>query len=345
MLTQKDLIHLLETDNSSELHELFCEADRIRHETVGDDVHLRAIVEFSNSCERNCLYCGLRRKNRRLTRYSLSEDQILKLAEEISQLGIKTIVLQSGEDRFIRAEHLAKVIQKIKLKYNLAITLSVGEHPERDYRLWFDSGADRYLLKHETSDPVLYKRLHPDLTYENRLRCLEILKKIGYQVGSGVMVGLPGQTLESLAEDILLFRKFEIDMMGISPFVPNPQTPAPKLFQKFPFPFNAEKLTYKMIALTRIVTCDTMIPTTTALATVNGKTGRIQGLRCGANVIMPDATPQPYKSYYEIYPAKAGLEKPFSRQIQEIRQLLASLGRKISTDFGHRRQTEARRFG
>ncbi len=336
MLDKKDILFYLTTQDSVAIQNLVRRADETRQSFVGNAVHLRAIVEISNRCVRNCLYCGLRRSRSDLPRYRMEEETFWQVARHVAQLGFKTIVLQSGEEPQWRAEEIAKIVEKLREKLGLTVTLSLGERSEREYKMWFAAGAERYLLKHETSDPQLYCRLHPDLVFENRLRCLENLKKIGYQTGSGVMIGLPGQTLESLAEDIVLFRKMDIDMMGIGPFVPNPKTPANQLLQKFPFAYDAEELTYRMIALTRLVTQDTMIPTTTALSTVNPDLGRALGLLCGANVIMPDATPPEFKKWYEIYPKRSGASVSIEAQLEQIQKQVESLGREIGTDAGHR---------
>ncbi len=340
MLTKQDILDYLETDDSEAIQSLIRQADRVRRQYVGDTVHLRAILEISNICRRNCLYCGLRCGRSELPRYRISQDDILQQAEHIAALGFRTLVLQSGEDPYFSAEMLAQLIKTIKRRLGLTITLSVGERPRRDYEMWFDAGAERYLLKHETSDPELYARLHPGMTLDERLRCLETLKTIGFQTGSGIMIGLPGQSLNSLADDILLFREMDIDMMGIGPYIPNPATPAPALFEKYPFPHDAEELTYRVVALTRVVTRDTLIPTTTALSTLNPDMGRALGLICGANVIMPDATPPAFRKMYEIYPKKLGAELSLEEQLHGIQELVESLGRQIARDAGHRVRRE-----
>ena len=336
MLDKKDILFFLKTEDSAAVQELVQNADKVRRTFVGDEVHLRAIVEISNRCVRNCLYCGLRRGHGALPRYRMDEKTILSLGRRVAELGFPTIVLQAGEDPSWSAEEIAGIIEKLRLQFGLTVTLSLGERSANDYKIWFAAGAQRYLLKHETSDPELYRRLHPDLAIENRLRCLENLKQIGFQVGSGIMIGLPGQTLESLSEDILLFKKMDIDMMGIGPFVPNPETPAPKLFGRFPFAHDPEELTYRVIALTRLVTQDTMIPATTALSTVNPHRGRALGLLCGANVIMPNATPPEFREKYAIYPKPAKTVQPIEIQLKKIRELLRSLNRTIATGPGHR---------
>ncbi len=336
MRTQEEILFYLKTRDATAIRTLIRRADEIRREFVGDEVHLRAIVEISNKCEQNCLYCGLRRSRRGLFRYQMDEATILSVAKQVASLGFRTIILQAGEDSSRKAEEIARIIEKLRKHFSLTVTLSLGERSKEDYRMWFAAGAERYLLKQETSDPELYRHLHPGMSLDNRLRCLEALKEIGYQTGSGIIVGLPGQTAESLAEDVLLFRKMDMDMMGIGPFVPNPATPAPSLFRKYPFAYDSEELTYRLIAITRLITQDTMIPTTTALSTVNTEIGRMAGLFCGANVIMPNATPFAFKRWYEIYPRRSGNVLNLESQLASIKELVGNLGRRIAEGPGHR---------
>ena len=326
--TLNDVLVWLREDKYENLIFLFKEADRCRKEFVGDKVHLRGLIEFSNYCMRNCLYCGLRRENTKLKRYRMEIKEIFKQAKLIQKLGFKTVVLQSGEDPYYRIKDLCRLIEKIKKKLNLAVALCIGERSFRDYKDLKEAGADRYLLKFETSDYKLYKKLKPDSSYKNRFRCLEYLRRLDFQTGSGNIVGLPFQSLESLAQDIMLFKELDLDMIGIGPFIPHPNTPlrefsSPKL-----------ELVLKVIALTRLITKITHIPATTAMGTLYNR-GREKALECGANVIMPNVTPQKYKKYYQIYPNKVCVkENPKEFKIY-IEKFLASIGRKIATDFGH----------
>jgi biotin synthase len=244
--------------------------------------------------------------------------------------------MQSGEDPYYTEKMLCRIIGKIKASCDIAITLSPGERPYRTLKAWFQAGADRYLLKHETSDPALYKKLHPDLRYKNRIRMLKNLKEIGYQTGSGIMIGLPGQTYESVANDILLFRELDIDMIGCGPYIHNPKTPLSDTTpdrERFIQP--EDRSVYKVIALTSIVTRDTMIPATTALSTINPVSGAATAFKAGANVLMVNVTPEKHRTFYEIYPRNISADG-----IPDSRELLASIekatGRKVSKDYGHR---------
>jgi biotin synthase len=204
---------------------LYAAADRVRAAAVGDDVHLRGLIEFSNYCRRNCLYCGLRRGRRGLSRYRMTPQEIMETAHRAADLGFRTLVLQSGEDAGFPPAALAAVVRNIKAECDVAVALSVGELPVQDYRLLREAGADRYLLRIETSIPNLYRELHPDSDWHRRLLCLHSLRSLGYQVGSGVIIGLPGQTIEMLADDLLFLQGLDLDMIGVGPFIPHPSTP------------------------------------------------------------------------------------------------------------------------
>ncbi len=325
---KKELVELLNEPDPGEISNLFREADRVRKKFMGDEVHIRGIVEFSNYCKRDCLYCGLRKSNDQLFRYRMSLEEIFQAAWEAEKLNYKTVILQSGEDPSYSVEELCSLIGRIKRDLKLAVTLSLGEKSFEDYKRFRDAGADRYLLKFETSSPELFKEFKPDSSYRERFRCLEWLKELGYQVGSGNIVGLPGQSVENLAEDILWFRKFNFDMIGIGPFIPHPNTPLG----------NADRgdldMVLKVVALTRLVTCDTHIPATTAVGTIH-PLGRQKALSCGANVIMPNATPKEYRPYYQIYPNKICIDENPQNCRFCIENMVFSLGRKIGSGFGH----------
>ena len=288
---------------------VYGEADRVRKEHVGDTVHLRAIIEFSNICKRQCIYCGLNRENKELPRFRMSREEIARTAAEAVEAGYRTIVLQSGEEDGIAKEWLGKVIEDIKsLKMPgtseaPAITVSCGEKDEETYRYLREKGADRYLLKHETADPELYDSLHPCGSLESRIACLRTLKRLGYETGSGFMVGLPGQSLETLGRDLLLLTEIPCRMSGIGPFISNPKTP---LAGK---PNGDPELTSRAVAIARLLLPDANLPLTTALSilskeeTENGCITE-NPFEFGANVIMKKVTPDEYKAAYEIYPAQ-----------------------------------------
>lgn len=328
---KEDVLYFLMTGDKAELEALYRKADEVRRQFVGDAIHLRAIIEFSNYCRRGCLYCGINKDCRDTTRYRIPPEEIVEIAANAYKKGYRTVVLQAGEDPHYSTEDYVFVIKNIKALGDIAVTLAWGEKSEKDYRAYFEAGADRFLLKHETSDRSLYERLNPGMNFDHRLACLKTLKEIGYQVGSGIMIGLPGQSIESIADDILLFHQYQIDMIGAGPFIAHPATPIkenPNL--------DREDLTYRVLALNRLVTRSTHLPATTALSTINETDARRLALTRGANVIMPNETPQKYRKYYELYPNKKRTEVSNTDFRQELQDLAASMGRYIADDPGHR---------
>lgn len=327
MLTKQEIINYLSTDDK----ELFTKADAIRKQYVGDEVHLRGLIEFSNICKRTCFYCGLRNENHNLTRYRLSEDEIIKFAKHGAELGLKTVVLQSGEDSYFSIDKLCKIVKAIK-KFDVAITLSVGEKTYKEYKALKDAGADRYLLRIETTDENLYKKLHPNMSFKNRIECLYNIKELGYEIGTGCLVGLPNQTIESLANDILFFKELDADMVGIGPFIPHPDTPLGECNLDLNKNFD---LSLKVMALTRILLKDINIPATTAMETINPN-GRIIALKSGANVVMPNITQGEYRKQYIIYPNKICTDESPDKCSVCIRSKIEAIGRSISTGKGFR---------
>jgi iron-only hydrogenase maturation rSAM protein HydE len=328
-LTSDELVALLSLDRPEDVEQLYAKADRIRQKYVGNDVHLRGLIEFSNICRKNCCYCGIRSGNAKISRYRMTSPEIIMSANLVKALGYKTVVLQSGEDPYYSRDMLANLIEEIKKETGLAITLSIGERSRDEYQQLFDAGADRFLLRFETSNPALYKKLHPDSAYEQRMQILIWLKEIGYQVGSGIMIGLPGQTKEDLAQDILKFRELDLDMIGVGPFISHPDTPLAGSAN------GTAEMTLKVIALTRIVTLNTHIPATTALATLRPADGREKALQAGANVVMPNVTPLKYRELYELYPEKICVNEAAEQCHSCIRQRIFKVGRSISNDYGH----------
>ncbi len=352
---------LQETDERK-LRELADVADRIRHTNVGDEVWLRGLVELSNRCRRNCLYCGVRAA-RKVERYRMTREEILECARLADRFQFGTLVLQSGEDLALDVEFIADVVREIRERFDLAITLSLGERGEDAWIRWKEAGAQRYLLRFETSNQALYRAIHPAPTGSvdaNRIEMLKRLREIGYEIGSGVMIGIPGQTYDDLANDLALFRELDLDMIGCGPFLPHRFTPlgrleiqngrwktrpvpkeAPEEEQEnesptnkaFDYPTsesqvpNTNELAFKVVALTRILRPDANIPSTTAIATVDGKDGRKGALERGANVIMPNLTPEKYRRLYEIYPNKAAtFESPEETRQVALHQI-AEIGR------------------
>ena len=329
-MTKEEIIAALSPDTDPA--QLFALADQVRREYVGEDVHLRGLIEFSNHCRRRCYYCGIRAGNAKVRRYRLTPDQILYGARSAVSLNYKTIVMQSGEDPAWGPKELAAIVEKVKKETALAITLSVGEHSKEDYRTLRAAGADRFLLRFETSDRRLFSMLKPDSNYDQRFRCLAWLKAAGFQVGSGVMAGLPGQTSESMADDILLFKQLELDMVGIGPFIANPDTPLGGA------PGGTLDTALRMVALTRIVTKNTHIPATTAMGTIDAQ-GRQKALKCGANVLMPNISPTEYRTDYSLYPGKICVNEQPEQCGACVDAMLAGLGRKRAEGFGHSLKT------
>lgn len=327
ILSREDIFTLL-TLGEKEDYLLFKLADHIRQQYVGDEVHLRGIIEFSNYCVKNCLYCGLRQDNKKINRYRLTAEEIVEISRQAAKLGFKTLVLQSGEDPFYSGEMLAKIIARLKAENNVAVTMSVGDRSKKDYHLMREAGADRYLLKHETADAKLFSHLRPGTTLAGRLKRLYWLKELGFQIGAGNMVGLPGQTIETLVDDILLLRKLDVEMAGIGPFIPHHQTPL-----KSEVGGNVTT-TLKILAIIRLVLPWVLLPATTALASIHPQ-GRPLALQCGANVIMPNVTPMQYREFYQIYPVKICFTEDVAKSITNITKIIHQLGRKVAQNYGH----------
>ncbi|WPC41595.1 [FeFe] hydrogenase H-cluster radical SAM maturase HydE [Clostridium sp. JS66] len=325
-LSKSEIVSLLKDNDCNE--QLFSAADRVRKKYVGDEVHLRGLIEFSNICKRNCLYCGLRSSNKNIKRYRLNADEIIGLAKKATDYGYKTIVMQSGEDEYYTVERLKYIISNIK-KLDVAITLSIGEKTMEEYKVYKEAGADRYLIRIETTDKKLYEDMDPGMSHEERKRCLKDLKSLGYEVGTGCLIGLPGQTIESLADDILFFKEIGADMLGIGPFIPNEDTPLAK--EKG----GELELTLKVMAIIRLLMPDTNIPATTAMETVN-KNGRIIALQSGANVVMPNVTEGEYRRLYALYPGKICVGDTPAHCRGCITGRIEAIGRTISKSKGFR---------
>jgi biotin synthase len=326
--TRDHLIALLSLSEPEDLERLFHRADEVRRREVGDVVHMRGIIEISNHCACNCLYCGLRAGNRELERYSISVDEIVERALEVAALPIGTIVIQSGEGTPHSAEEIADAIRRIKAAADVAITLSLGQHPDAAYRLWLDAGADRYLLKHETANRELFSYLKPDTDFDERIACLRALREIGFQVGSGNMIGLPGQAIADIADDILLCRDLASDMCTFGPFIPSPYTPLADAAT------GTVGLSLKTLAVARIVLRDAHIPANTALGTID-PTARARSFHCGTNVIMPNFTPLRFRRNYKIYPKQMPEQEDLRRSYDETVALIRSQGRIPGTGKGH----------
>ncbi len=356
-LSETSILGWLLEQDEHRLQGLYEAADRVRRDTVGDAVRLRGLVEISSHCARQCMYCGLRAERTQLSRYRMSAGEILNCARQAVEFGYGTLVLQAGEDYGLRKNCVAETIRRIRAETPLAVTLSLGERPIGDLAAWREAGADRYLLRFETSDARLYTRIHPSLgaSPSDRVNLLRSLRRLGYEIGSGVMIGIPGQTYATLARDIDLFRELDLDMIGVGPFIPHPQTPlgagmtigaADDCWPGSSRPIlphdqvpPTEDMTYRTVALTRLVCPEANIPGTTAVATINRKSGRELCLRRGANVVMPNLTPLHYRSLYEIYPAKACISETARQCHACLKSRIQAIGRTIDTgpDGRHRR--------
>lgn len=335
MLMYDEIIYWLREEKEEKLSQLWERADSIRKHYVGDQVHLRGLIEISNYCVKNCSYCGIRRGNRNLKRYRMTTEEIIDTAILAKSLGYGTVVLQSGEDLGFSPQEIAKVIEVIKDKTGLAVTLSLGEQSKDALKFWREAGADRYLLKFETSDENLFRKIHKgscSKEFSHRISQILYMKELGYEVGSGIIVGLPYQTYESIAKDILFFKELDLDMIGIGPYIPHPLTPLGKVYDRYKCDIykyvpNTPEMTIKVVALTRLVCPESNIPATTALATMGGVEARKLCLQRGANVIMPDITPAKYRVSYDIYPGKTRVVADVNKAHSEIIALIYSIGR------------------
>ena len=335
-LDSKNIKQILSGEGPDE--DLFAEADRIRRSIYGDAVYLRGLIEISNHCKNNCYYCGIRADNTNLPRYRLDKDTILDCCRKGYELGFRTFVLQSGEDSYFTDDRLCEIVSEVHEGYpDCAVTLSVGERSRESYQRLFDAGALRYLLRHEAASEELYGTLHPsDMSLANRLQCLYDLKEIGYQVGAGLMVGAPGQTLDHLLEDIRFMEKLQPDMIGIGPYLRHADTPFGRSTARCAQGLDKEQklqLTIRLLAILRILFPYALIPSTTALGTIDPK-GRALGLKAGANVIMPNLSPADAREKYAIYNNKLYTGAESAQGIALLRKQVEEAGYRIVTDIG-----------
>jgi biotin synthase len=336
-----EILAWLRQDDPARLAELWQRADQARQQHVGGEVHLRGLVEISNYCIRLCAYCGLRAPNTELKRYRMTREEILACVRQAVAFRYGTVVLQAGEDPGIEAPWMAELVGQIKRETPLAVTLSLGERSDEELALWRAAGADRYLLRFETSNAALFNRIHPPRPggRPDRIAMLGRLRQLGYEVGSGIMIGIPGQTYEDLADDVRMFDALGLDMIGVGPYLPHPATPLgqgpvePLIPGDGQVP-NNELMTYKVIALARLTCPNANIPSTTALATLNLRQGRELGLVRGANVIMPNLTPPQYRILYEIYPSKACIRETGEQCHVCVSARIENLGREIGHGRG-----------
>ncbi|MBE5812636.1 MAG: [FeFe] hydrogenase H-cluster radical SAM maturase HydE [Clostridiales bacterium] len=303
----------------------------LRKQIYGNKIYIRGLIEISNICKNDCLYCGIRKSNSECDRYRLSLDEILECCDEGYNLGFRTFVLQGGEDAYFNDNVLCDIVSKIKSKHpDCAITLSMGERNYESYKKLYDAGADRYLLRHETADVEHYKKLHPEtMSFENRMECLYNLKQIGYQVGCGFMVGSPYQTVETLAKDLKFIEEFRPDMCGIGPFIPHKNT------QFKDKKAGTVEFTCYLLSIIRLICPDVLLPATTALGTIELK-GREKGILSGANVVMPNLSPNSVRKKYELYDNKLCTGEESAQQVKDLEIKMKNIGYEVVVDRGDR---------
>ncbi|MBR4445594.1 MAG: [Solobacterium sp.] len=320
-LPRDELRRLIAERDAESAEELFAKARIRKEENFGKNVYLRGLIEFSSYCRNDCYYCGLRRSNTKAERYHLSKEEILTCARQGYELGFRTIVLQSGEDLSYSDEDIADIVRSIKREMpDTAVTLSIGEKTYEQYLLYYNAGADRYLLRHETADPIHYSRLHPsELTLENRKRCLCDLKKIGYQVGAGMMVEAPYQTLDNLVDDLFFLKELQPHMVGMGPFIAHKDTPFHAM------PSGGSELTIYLLAIVRLMLPKVLLPATTALGTIDPY-GREKGILAGANVIMPNLSPKNVRGKYMLYDGKISTGEEAAESIEKMKARMEAIG-------------------
>ena len=328
-LSQNEYKTLISTYTAEDADALAKEACRIRDEVYGKKVFIRGLIEISNICRNDCFYCGIRKSNAHCVRYRLTHEEILECCEEGYNLGFRTFVLQGGEDGYYTDKVLCGILAEIKSRFpECAVTLSLGERTYESYLALFNAGADRYLLRHETADAEHYSRLHPqNLTLENRMRRLEDLRDIGYQVGAGFMVGSPYQTVDHIAKDLCFIQDFKPDMCGIGPFIPHKDTPFGD------FSGGSANLTCFLLSVIRIIHPCVLLPATTALGTVS-EDGREKGILSGANVVMPNLSPASVRKKYQLYNNKLSDGAESAQCLQQLKERVALTGCEITVDRG-----------
>ena len=327
-LSDDALLSLIQTDECDEI--LAEKADEVRRKIYGDEVYLRGLIEFTNYCKNDCYYCGIRRSNKCAERYRMSFDDIIATCDKGYSLGFRTFVLQGGEDPYFTDDKICEIVSNIRRKYpDCAITLSIGEKSKESYKAYFDAGANRYLLRHETATDGHYRRLHPEeMSLANRKECLFNLKEIGYQVGAGFMVGSPFQTPENIVADLRFLQMLEPDMIGMGPFIAQGQTPFAE------FKSGTLELTLRLISILRLLFPYALIPATTALGTIHPK-GREMGIKAGANVLMPNLTPSDERKKYLLYDNKICMDDDAAMCKNCLETRISSIGYKIVNSVGN----------
>lgn len=327
-LTDEEFLFLLNSDGEDAV--LKSHADAVRRENYGDKVYIRGLIEFTNYCKNNCYYCGIRRDNKKALRYRLTKEDVLECCHVGYKLGFRTFVMQGGEDMAFRDCDICDIVKSIKSEYpDCAVTLSLGERSKESYKAFFDAGADRFLLRHETATEEHYKKLHPEnLSLKTRKECLFNLKEIGFQVGSGFMVGSPYQTMENIVADLRFLQELQPDMIGIGPFITHADTPFCS------FKSGSLQLSLKLVSILRLMFPYALIPSTTALGTIHPE-GREMGLKAGANVVMPNLSPKSVRKLYTLYDNKICTDEEAAESIQVLKKRVENAGYRVVTDIGN----------
>lgn len=328
-LEKQEFVTLLSGLDPKLSEELRRRAGKVRDREYGNQVFIRGLIEYTNYCKNDCYYCGIRRSNRNAQRYRLTNEEILECCQEGYELGFRTFVLQGGEDGYFTEERMVELIRAVKGRWlECALTLSIGEKSRESYEAFYRAGADRYLLRHETADGCHYRKLHPEeMTLENRMRCLKDLKEIGFQTGAGMMVGSPGQTLEALACDLEFIQELQPEMVGIGPFLPHHDTPFAEERA------GSVELTLDLLAIVRLMLPKVLLPATTALGSAEAD-GRERGLRCGANVVMPNLSPASVRSKYMLYDNKLSSGSEAAEGLRILKEKLGVVGFQVVESRG-----------
>lgn len=328
-LSLEQLAGLMATEDQEVVRQLFTQAHATAQQVYGNKIFMRGLIEISNHCKNDCLYCGIRRSQVGVQRYRLTKDEILECCQQGYTLGFRTFVMQGGEDGWFDDDRMCDIVSSVRQQYSdCAITLSLGERSRESYQRLFDAGANRYLLRHETASPSHYAKLHPaEMSFDNRQQCLRDLKEIGYQVGCGFMVGSPYQTFETLFEDLQLIRRLQPEMVGIGPFIPATGTPFADR------PAGTVDATLRLLAIIRLLHPSVLLPATTALGTLHPQ-GRELGILAGANVIMPNLSPKSHRAQYSIYDNKLATGSEAAESAADIRTRLNEIGAEAPADRG-----------
>ena len=328
-ITVEQLCVFLDVETNPDVSYLHEKARGTTKRVYGNGIYIRGLIELTNYCKNNCYYCGIRCENREIQRYRLTKDQVMQCCEEGHRLGFRTFVLQGGEDPYFTDEKICEIVRDIRRQYpDCAITLSLGEKEKESYQRYYDAGANRYLLRHETADETHYRKLHPpQMDFHHRIRCLRDLKQIGYQTGCGMMVGSPGQTVRTIWNDLQFILELQPQMVGIGPFIPQHATPFAKETS------GSLEWTLRLLSIIRLLHPSVLLPSTTALGTIHPK-GRELGILSGGNVVMPNLSPRDVRDKYLLYDHKANTGEEAAEGLERLRERMQVIGYEILIDRG-----------